>query len=144
MSTELPDIVAAILDGMQSLTDMSEKNATSDDWRVLNSVISMFVFPGGHGSQELSAQGEYSQTHQVDIRMSLKSQGNEQQLYTDAGVMIPLVLAWFRANDDLGGLVETCHIVPITYTTPNNLFVDSETGVIRKEVTFAVTALVNA
>jgi hypothetical protein len=113
--SDLPDIINSIETGLKTLVDLPDEAVTDQDWLVLNQPNSLFVFPSGEGAQGDETFDSYYQVHRITVELWLKNEGDIKRLYTDAQTYIVAILAWFRANDTLGGTVEKCHEGPITY-----------------------------
>lgn len=137
--------MAAMETGLATVTNLSAASVSTKDWLVQNRPYSVLIFPSLGGQQSRITVGAWEVRHQITCRLRV-CDDVEQRLYDKMAAMIPLVLAWFRANDSLGlDDVITCHGegAPITWvsTSADALIDTGASGVLAREVDFTVTVI---
>lgn len=135
----LVNVLDAIVAGMATVTNLSSTAVTKYDYRVLDLPYSAVVTPELSGEQAIAASDAgFLVVHRVKFMVTVTQRGDVQDLLAAAAAMIPLVLAWFRANDKLG-LADalSCHWEPMTWHAEPTI--PEAGGVLRKEVVFVVT-----
>ena len=136
--------MAAIAAGLATVTNLSSDRVTVNDWLVQNQPYSVMLFPSLGGQQALGAVGTWEVRHRIKVKLRVRD-NDPKQLYDRTAAMIPLLLAWFRANDSLGlADVITCHLdgAPLTWGSPtNDAVIDDGGGVLSREIDFSVTVV---
>ena len=130
--------------GLANVAHLSAATVSVNSWTVRNNPYSVLIFPSLGGQQEaVTIPSGWNVTHRIKVKLTIRH-NDVAKLHDNAAVMIPLVLAWFRANDQLGlADVLTCHASPLTWSSPSGdqLF-DDGGGVLSREVDFVVSVLV--
>jgi hypothetical protein len=144
MSSGPSEIMAAIKAGLATVTNLSAATVSVNDWTVRNNPYSVIIFPSLGGQQEMAAAGEWWVTHKIKCKLTIRH-NDVKKLHDNAATMIPLVLAWFRANDGLGlADVVTCHLQggALTWASPSgdNVY-DDGGGVLSREIDFSVSVV---
>ena len=138
------EIMVAIASGMATVGSLSLATVSVNDWTVRNNPYSMIIFPSLGGSQELSAVDTWQVTHRIKCKLTIRN-SDVKKLHDNAAAMIPLVLAWFRDNDQLGlDDVLTCHLQgqPLTWQSPSGDQVfDDGGGNLSREIDFTVAVV---
>lgn len=137
-------IMAAMAAGLATVTNLSTARVSVLDWTVQNQPYSVVIFPSLGGSQQRGAVGSWDVRHRIRVKLRIRD-NSPQALYTNSAAMIPLLLAWFRANDDLGlADVITCHLdgAPLTWEEPyGDALLDDGGAVLSREIDFTVTVV---
>lgn len=138
------EIMAAIAAGMATVTNLSASTVSVNNWLVRNNPYSMIIFPSLGGTQEMADVDSWFVTHRIKCKLTIRH-NDVAKLHDNAAAMIPLVLAWFRANDRLGLTdVLTCHLQgqPLTWSSPTgDQNYDDGGGVLSREIDFAVAVV---
>jgi hypothetical protein len=138
-TTTLNEVLDAIIAGMATVTNLSTTAALKFDYRAMNLQYSTTIAPSFEGEEGMDATGpSWTQIHRVSLTLMVGDRTGVKNLLANTATMIPLILAWFRANDTLGKTdVITCHYEALRWSSPAEIL-DDGTGVLRKEVTFMV------
>jgi hypothetical protein len=144
MSSGPTEIMAAIAAGLATVTNLSTARVSVNDWTVQNQPYSALVFPSLGGRQEAETFDGWLLTHRIKVKLRIRA-NNPQALYTNSAAMIPLLLTWFRAHDDLGlADVRTCHGEALTWSSPTgDANYDDGAGTLSREIDFVVSVSVN-
>jgi|GEM_PF-3922509 len=144
--TTLAAVCNALATGLAVVTGFSSAAVSDKDWQIANHAASLFVYPSGSGAQELTVSGSavnvFHVRYDVTIELWEKNTGNVQRLYTDTQAHIDGVLAWLRANDNLGdtsGLFATCNAGAVRWQTQDVR--DEAGGLGYRLTTFTVPCL---
>jgi len=136
--------MAAIATGLATVTNLSAARVSVKDWTVQNYPYSVLIFPSLGGQQSIADSLTWDVRHRIKVKLSVKHPDAGEQ-YTRLSMMLPLILAWFRANDSLGlADVITCHLdgAPLTWDSPTgDAGVDYGGGVLGREIDFVVTVV---
>lgn len=142
----LATVCEALKAGLATATGFSATTVTDDDFRIVNNASSIFVFPAGSGAQELlfsgSATNMFQVRYEVTVELYEKNIGSVLRLYNDTQTHIDAILAWLRANDDLGdtsGTFATCHAGQVRWDAKDVR--NEESGIDYRLVTFTVPCL---
>lgn len=137
-------IMAAMATGLATVDNLSAARVSVNDWRVQDQPYSVIIFPSLGGQQAMAAAGYWELRHRITCKLRIRD-NDPTNLYDKAAAMIPLLLAWFRANDTLGLTdVLTCHLAdaPLTWTSPtSDANIDDGRGVLSREIDFTVTVV---
>jgi hypothetical protein len=138
------EIMAAIARGMAGVANLSATTVSVNNWLVRNNPYSMIIFPSLGGSQTPATMPDgWDVVHKIKCKLTVRN-NDIAQLHNNTATMIPLVLAWFRAHDDLGlADVMTSHAAPLTWQSPNgDQIYDDGGGVMSREIDFEVSVQV--
>lgn len=116
--TTISDVTEAIEAGLATVAGLSPADVSDDVPAVLGRPVGLLVDAGFEGGQDYIYGGDvehvWRQTWQPTIVLTVHNPGNVREMYANSRAIIMDILAWFRANDTLGGLVTSCH--PISFS----------------------------
>lgn len=142
----LSAICEALKSGLSTIDGLSASTVSDDDWRVINQTTSIFIHPFGSGAQELaytgSAANVYHVRYDVVIELYEKNTGDIKRLYSDTQAHLDAILAWLRANDNLGdtsGVFATCHAGQVRFSAQN--IQDEAGGIVYRVTSITVPCL---
>jgi len=141
----LTDVAAAIVAGLDGITGMSAASVSADDVLVINKADSILVDVGNAGEEDIIAGGDiglvFGMTFRPDVELWIKDTGNIKRLYDDTRTYIGRVLAWFRANPQLGLAASGVHSVhPIVWQAKDER--TEINGVSYRVITFTPTIVI--
>jgi hypothetical protein len=145
MTTSGPtEIMAALAAGLATVDNLSANRVSVNNWGVRNNPYSVIIFPSLGGSQTAATMGNgWDTVHKIKCKLTIRN-NDVAKLHDNAAAQIPLLLTWFRANDQLGlADVMTCHAEALTWASPNGDAVyDDGGGVLSREIDFVLSVQV--